>query len=81
LKAAYIVDILRTPIGKYAGTLATVRPDDLAAHVIRKLMERNPSVDPKFIEDVVFGAANQSGEDNRNVARMALFDSITKVPF
>lgn len=72
MKAAYIVDILRTPIGKYAGTLATVRPDDLAAHVIRKLMERNPSVDPKFIEDVVFGAANQSGEDNRNVARMAL---------
>jgi len=72
LKAAYIVDILRTPIGKYAGTLATVRPDDLAAHVIRKLMERNPSIDPKSIEDVVFGAANQSGEDNRNVARMAL---------
>lgn len=72
MKAAYIVDILRTPIGKYAGTLATVRPDDLAAHVIKKLMERNPSVDPKFIEDVVFGAANQSGEDNRNVARMAL---------
>ena len=72
MKAAYIVDILRTPIGKYAGTLATVRPDDLAAHVIKKLMERNPSIDPKSIEDVVFGAANQSGEDNRNVARMAL---------
>lgn len=72
MKAAYIVDILRTPIGKYAGTLATVRPDDLAAHVIRKVMDRNPSIDPKSIEDVVFGAANQSGEDNRNVARMAL---------
>jgi len=72
MKAAYIVDILRTPIGKYAGTLATVRPDDLAAHVIKKLVERNPSIDPKSIEDVVFGAANQSGEDNRNVARMAL---------
>ncbi|HEY3430850.1 MAG TPA: acetyl-CoA C-acyltransferase, partial [Cyclobacteriaceae bacterium] len=65
-------DILRTPVGKYAGTLASVRPDDLAAHVIKKLMERNSSIDPKLIEDVVFGAANQSGEDNRNVARMAL---------
>jgi acetyl-CoA acetyltransferase family protein len=72
MKAAYIVDILRTPIGKYAGTLASVRPDDLAAHAIKKLMERNSSIDPKLIEDVVLGAANQSGEDNRNVARMAL---------
>ena len=72
MKTAYIVDILRTPIGKYAGTLATVRPDDLAAHVIRKVMDGNPSIDPKSIEDVVFGAANQSGDDNRNVARMAL---------
>jgi 3-oxoadipyl-CoA thiolase len=72
MKTAYIVDILRTPIGKYAGTLASVRPDDLAAHVIKKLVERNPSIDPSLIEDVVFGAANQSGEDNRNVARMAL---------
>ena len=72
MKAAYIVDILRTPIGKYGGTLSSVRPDDLAAHAIKKLMERNPSIDPKLIEDVVMGAANQSGEDNRNVARMAL---------
>lgn len=72
MKRAYIVDILRTPIGKYGGTLAGVRPDDLAAVVIRKLIERNPSVDVSAIEDVVFGAANQSGEDNRNVARMAL---------
>ena len=72
MKAAYIVDILRTPIGKYGGTLATVRPDDLAAHAIKKVLERNPSIDPKLIEDVVMGAANQSGEDNRNVARMAL---------
>lgn len=71
MKAAYIVDILRTPIGKYAGTLASVRPDDLAAHVIKKLIERNPTIDVKLIEDVVMGAANQSGEDNRNVARMA----------
>ncbi|MFZ2905852.1 MAG: acetyl-CoA C-acyltransferase [Cyclobacteriaceae bacterium] len=72
MKTAYIVDILRTPVGKYGGTLASVRPDDLAAHAIKKLMERNPAIDPKLVEDVVFGAANQSGEDNRNVARMAL---------
>jgi 3-oxoadipyl-CoA thiolase len=72
MKTAYIIDILRTPIGKYAGALATVRPDDMAAHVIKKLMERNPVIDPTQIEDVVFGAANQAGEDNRNVARMAL---------
>ena len=72
MKAAYIIDILRTPIGKYGGALASVRPDDLAAHVIKKLVEHNPTVDVNCIEDVVFGAANQSGEDNRNVARMAL---------
>jgi 3-oxoadipyl-CoA thiolase len=72
MKAAYIIDILRTPIGRYGGSLATVRPDDLAAHVIRKLLERNPTADPASIEDVIFGAANQAGEDNRNVARMAL---------
>ena len=72
MKTAYIVDILRTPIGKYGGTLASVRPDDLAAHVIKKIMERNPIIDPNQLEDVVFGAANQAGEDNRNVARMAL---------
>lgn len=68
----FIADILRTPIGKYGGRLSTVRPDDLAAHVIVELMKRNPSVDSAAIEDVIFGAANQSGEDNRNVARMAL---------
>ncbi len=72
MKTAYIVDILRTPIGKYGGTLSSVRPDDLAAHVIRELVKRNPSIDPGQIEDVIFGAANQAGEDNRNVARMAL---------
>ncbi len=72
MKAAYIVDILRSPVGKYGGALASVRPDDLAATVIQKLMERNPSLDPSLLEDVIFGAANQSGEDNRNVARMAL---------
>ncbi|MBL7872847.1 MAG: acetyl-CoA C-acyltransferase [Cyclobacteriaceae bacterium] len=71
-KSAYIIDIIRTPVGKYGGTLATVRPDDLAAAVIKKLLARNQNIDPKVIEDVVFGAANQAGEDNRNVARMAL---------
>ncbi|MDH4089869.1 MAG: thiolase family protein [Cyclobacteriaceae bacterium] len=71
MKAAYIVDILRTPIGKYGGTLASVRPDDLASLVIKKLLERNPAIDPELIEDVIIGAANQAGEDNRNVARMA----------
>ncbi|PIQ47095.1 MAG: acetyl-CoA C-acyltransferase [Cytophagales bacterium CG12_big_fil_rev_8_21_14_0_65_40_12] len=72
METAYIVDILRTPVGKFGGTLASVRPDDLAAHVIKALIARNPSFDPKFVEDVIFGAANQAGEDNRNVARMAL---------
>ena len=72
METAYIVDIVRTPVGKFGGTLASVRPDDLAAHVIKALMARNPSFDPKFVEDVIFGAANQAGEDNRNVARMAL---------
>src|SRR6187549_851355 len=71
MNAAFIVDVLRTPIGKYGGTLSSVRPDDLAAHVIRELMKRNPAVEPSSVEDVIFGAANQSGEDNRNVARMA----------
>ncbi|HRK55699.1 MAG TPA: acetyl-CoA C-acyltransferase [Cyclobacteriaceae bacterium] len=72
MNSTYIVDILRTPVGKFGGALASVRPDDMAAHVIKKLMERNPQVDQKLVEDVIFGAANQAGEDNRNVARMAL---------
>ncbi len=72
MKTAYIVDILRTPIGKYGGALASVRPDDLLALAIKKLTERNAAIDPQLIEDVIAGAANQSGEDNRNVARMAL---------
>ncbi|HHL52739.1 MAG TPA: acetyl-CoA C-acyltransferase, partial [Flammeovirgaceae bacterium] len=71
METAYIVDIVRTPIGRYGGALATVRPDDLAAHVIRGLLERHPELPPAALEDVVFGAANQAGEDNRNVARMA----------
>ncbi|MDZ4846678.1 MAG: acetyl-CoA C-acyltransferase [Chitinophagales bacterium] len=69
---AYVIDAVRTPIGKYGGALSGVRPDDLAAIVIKGLVERNKWLDTKEIEDVLFGAANQSGEDNRNVARMAL---------
>jgi acetyl-CoA C-acetyltransferase len=72
MKTAYILDLVRTPVGRYGGTLAAVRPDDLLAHTFRELMKRNPTVNPEWIEDVVAGAANQSGEDNRNVARMAL---------
>jgi 3-oxoadipyl-CoA thiolase len=68
---AFICDAVRTPIGRYGGALAQVRPDDLAAHVIRTLLERNAALDPKAIQDVVLGCANQAGEDNRNVARMA----------
>lgn len=62
---------MRTPIGNFGGTLSAVRPDDLAAHTIKTLLERNPGIDPMEIEDVLFGCANQAGEDNRNVARMA----------
>jgi 3-oxoadipyl-CoA thiolase len=72
MKQAYILDIARTPIGKYGGALSSVRPDDLAAQSIRKVLERNKSIHPTMLEDVIFGAANQAGEDNRNVARMAL---------
>lgn len=72
MKAAYITDIIRTPVGKYGGALATVRPDDMAAFVIEQLVLRNSWLDRTQIEDVILGAANQAGEDNRNVARMAL---------
>ncbi|MEV1290350.1 3-oxoadipyl-CoA thiolase [Micromonospora sp. NPDC049679] len=71
MTAAFLVGGVRTPIGRYAGALAGVRPDDLAAHVIRELVARHPSVDWTAVDDVVFGCANQAGEDNRNVARMA----------
>ena len=71
MKTAYIIDVVRTPIGRYGGKLSSIRPDDLLAHVIIALMARNPDVDPAAIEDVIAGAANQAGEDNRNVARMA----------
>ena len=69
---AYLVAGLRTPIGRYGGALAAVRPDDLAAHVLRALTERLPSVDWEALDDVLLGCANQAGEDNRNVARMAV---------
>jgi acetyl-CoA acyltransferase len=72
MKDAYIFDAIRTPIGNFGGTLAFVRADDLAAHAIRALISRNPTLDTNLIEDVLFGCANQAGEDNRNVARMAL---------
>ena len=66
-----MIDSVRTAIGKYGGALSAKRPDDLLAHVIRGLLKRNPGINPSAIEDVIAGAANQSGEDNRNVARMA----------
>lgn len=68
---AYILDIARTPVGRYGGTLSAVRPDDLVADLIKKIIERNTGLPPILIEDVILGAANQAGEDNRNVARMA----------
>jgi acetyl-CoA acyltransferase len=68
---AYICDAIRTPIGRYGGALASVRPDDLAAAVLRELLRRNAALDPGAVDDVILGCANQAGEDNRNVARMA----------
>jgi acetyl-CoA acyltransferase len=72
MESAYICDAIRTPIGRYGGTLAAIRTDDLAAIPIRALIERNAKVDWNAVDDVVFGCANQAGEDNRNVGRMAL---------
>ncbi len=69
---AFICDALRTPIGRYGGALAPVRPDDLAAHVLRALADRNPGLPLDEVDDVILGCANQAGEDNRNVARMAV---------
>nr|MBP6738217.1 3-oxoadipyl-CoA thiolase [Paracoccaceae bacterium] len=69
---AYICDYIRTPIGRYAGSLSSVRPDDLGAVPLRALMARNAGVDWEAVDDVIFGCANQAGEDNRNVARMSL---------
>ena len=70
-RAVYVVDSVRTPLGRMGGLLAGVRPDDLGATVIRALLERTPTLDPATVDEVFFGAANQAGEDNRNVARMA----------
>ncbi|MDI5967457.1 thiolase family protein [Streptomyces sp. SL13] len=72
LREVYIVDAVRTPIGKYGGALAGVRPDDLAAHVVRSLAARSPQLDPARVDDVVLGNANGAGEENRDVARMAV---------
>ena len=79
---AFIVDGVRTPIGSFGGSLSEVRADDMAAHVIRRLLDRHPTLDPARIADVILGCANQAGEDNRNVARMAalLAELPTSVP-
>ncbi len=68
---SYIIDAIRTPVGKFNGSLSTIRPDDLAAQVIKTLMARNPKVNPSYIDDVILGNANGAGEENRNVARMS----------
>ncbi len=71
MQTVYIIDTIRTPVGKYGGMLSIIRPDDLLANVIKALLQRNSTIDVNDIEDVIAGAANQAGEDNRNVARMA----------
>ncbi len=71
MNTCYIIDAVRTPIGRYGGKLSSIRPDDMLTHVLSALLQRNPDIDPSAIEDVIAGAANQAGEDNRNVARMA----------
>jgi len=71
MEHAFICDAVRTPFGRYGGALSSVRADDLAALPIKALMERHPSLDWRAVEDVIYGCANQAGEDNRNVARMA----------
>lgn len=79
MKSTYIIDGIRTAIGNFGGTLAPVRTDDLAAHVLKALVDRHSHLDPTAIEDVILGCANQAGEDNRNVARMALL--LAGLPF
>ncbi len=71
MKTCYVIDAVRTPVGRYGGKLSSIRPDDLLAHAISSLLRRNDTIDPSSIEDVIAGAANQAGEDNRDVARMA----------
>jgi acetyl-CoA acetyltransferase family protein len=82
VSAAYVLDAVRAPFGRYGGALAKVRPDDLGAHVVRTLLDRTPDLDPGRVDEVLFGDANQAGEDNRNVARMAwlLNELPTSVP-
>ncbi|HTW12168.1 MAG TPA: acetyl-CoA C-acyltransferase, partial [Solirubrobacteraceae bacterium] len=72
MSAAYVYEAVRTPFGRYGGALAGIRPDDLAAEALKALLARVPALDPEQIDDVIYGTANGSGEDNRNVARMAL---------
>src|SRR6185369_11745471 len=72
MSEVFICDAIRTPIGRYGGSLSAIRTDDLAALPLKALMERNPGVDWGALDDVIYGCANQAGEDNRNVARMAL---------
>lgn len=79
MKQAYIIDGVRTAIGNFGGSLASIRPDDMAAHVIKSLVSKQPTLDLQAIEDVILGCANQAGEDNRNVARMALL--LADLPF
>ncbi|MDX2134204.1 MAG: 3-oxoadipyl-CoA thiolase [Saprospiraceae bacterium] len=76
---AYLIDGVRSPIGIFGGTLSAVRADDLAAHVLQQLLARFPSVDPALLDEVILGCANQAGEDNRNIARMALL--LAGIPF
>ncbi|HEX4279432.1 MAG TPA: thiolase family protein [Solirubrobacteraceae bacterium] len=71
MSSAYVLDAVRAPFGRYGGGLSHVRPDDLGAHVVRALLDRAPELDPERVDEVLFGDANQAGEDNRNVARMA----------
>ena len=79
MKPVYIFDAIRTPIGNFGGSLSNVRADDLAAHTIKELIKRNNKTDWEHVEDVILGCANQAGEDNRNVARMALL--LAGLPF
>jgi len=72
MQDTFIIDGIRTAIGSFRGGLSSVRTDDLAAHVIRALLKRHHDLNPSLIDDVILGCANQAGEDNRNVARMAL---------
>ena len=82
MSAAYVLDAVRAPFGRYGGSLAKVRPDDLGAHVVKALLDRSPNLEPERVDEVLFGDANQAGEDNRNVARMAwlLNELPTSVP-